>query len=376
VLTMPLKNGTRLGPFELVAPIGAGGMGEVYRAVQSGLDRDVAIKVLHWKAGADTERLRRFEQEARAASSLNHPSIISIYDIGSVDGVSYIAMEFVDGRTIRALLQAGPVAIKKTLQIAAQIADGLAKAHPAGIVHRDIKPENIMVNRDGHPKILDFGLAKLAPVPTSVASTVSGMAAGAAPVTDPGTLLGTVAYMSPEQARGMEVDYRSDIFSFGSVLYEMLTGKQPFRKESPAQTLAAIIEDEPEPVSDLNPRIPGPLRWVVERCLAKDPQDRYASTLDLARDLENVRDHLLDSGMAAERTPTKPTVPAWLRIISWVALGVMAGALLGYFFLPRSASNSVTLRTLTFSGTDLAPSVSPDGRTVAFQSNRDGASRI
>lgn len=376
MLSMPLGIGTRLGLFELVAPIGAGGMGEVYRAVQSGLDREVAIKVLHWKAGTDTERLRRFEQEARAASSLNHPSIISIYDIGRADGVSYIAMEFVDGRTIRALLQAGPVAIKKTLQIAAQIADGLAKAHAVGIVHRDIKPENIMVNREGRAKILDFGLAKLVPVPNSGAVTVSGMATGAAPVTNPGTLLGTVAYMSPEQARGMEVDYRSDIFSFGSVLYEMLTGKQPFRKESPAQTLAAIIEDDPEPVSDLNPKIPGPLRWIVERCLAKDPQDRYASTLDLARDLESVRDHLSDSGMAAVRTTAKPAVHAWLRIFSWVALGVIAGALLAYFFLPQSASNPVTLRTLTFSGTDLAPSVSPDGRTVAFQSSRDGASRI
>jgi eukaryotic-like serine/threonine-protein kinase len=371
---MALNPGTKLGPYEIAAPLGAGGMGEVYRATQINLRRTVAIKVLPEGVATDPERLRRFEQEARAASALNHPSIISIYDVGRLDGTSYIVMEFVEGRTLRSLLETGSLPLRKTLDIAHQVADGLAKAHSAGIVHRDIKPENIMVTRDGHVKVLDFGLAKL--VPAAQGTSSSPTLTAAAPATDPGMVLGTVAYMSPEQARGAATDYRSDIFSFGSVLYEMLTGKQPFRRASSAQTMSTIIEDDPLPIAELNPKVPLPLRWIVERSLAKEPDDRYASTRDLARDLASVRDHLSETGITAAVSSPKKKHAGWLPAASWLAVGVMLGSLLAYLLAPPALNNPVTLRMLTFSGLDLAPSVSPDGRTVVFESHRDGASRI
>src|SRR5436190_1921160 len=222
---MSLTSGSKFGPYEIQSPLGAGGMGEVYSATQSSLGRQVAIKVLASASALDPERLRRFEQEARAASALNHPNIISIYDVGRENSTAYIAMELVDGKTLRALLEAGPIPIKRTLHIATQIADGLAKAHAAGIVHRDLKPENVMVSRDGFVKILDFGLAKLledeAPRLTSEAGDL---------LTRPGTIVGTASYMSPEQARGELVDFRSDQFAFGAVLYEMLTGARARRR--------------------------------------------------------------------------------------------------------------------------------------------------
>ncbi len=228
---MALNAGAKLGSYEVRSPLGAGGMGEVYLATQSNLGRQVAIKVLASASASDPERLRRFEQEARAASALNHPNIISIYDVGRENTTAYIAMEFVDGRTLRALLESGPLTIKKTLQIAVQIADGLAKAHAAGIVHRDLKPENIMMTRDGLVKILDFGLAKLMQrldsSPQNMTATVDSQ---------PGAVLGTAGYMSPEQARGDPVDYRADVFSLGCILYEMVTGKQPFRRDNCANS--------------------------------------------------------------------------------------------------------------------------------------------
>src|SRR5712664_3287034 len=218
---MSLTSGSKLGPYEIQSPLGAGGMGEVYSATQNSLGRQVAIKVLASASALDPERLRRFEQEARAASALNHPNIISIYDVGRDGTTSYIAMELVDGKTLRALLEAGPLGIKKALQIATQIADGLAKAHAAGIVHRDLKPENVMVSKDGFVKILDFGLAKLVE-PES--GSVSAMQTLAHTATEAGTVMGTVGYMSPEQASGKSLDFRSDQFSLGSIVYEMATG--------------------------------------------------------------------------------------------------------------------------------------------------------
>ena len=373
---MSLTSGSKLGPYEIQSPLGAGGMGEVYSATQNSLGRQIAIKVLASASALDPERLRRFEQEGRAASALNHPNIISIYDVGRDGATSYIAMELVDGKTLRALLEAGPLGIKKALQIATQIADGLAKAHAAGIVHRDLKPENVMVSRDGFVKILDFGLAKLLPSLDSSDSSSETMTV-AAPATHPGMVMGTAGYMSPEQARGGEIDYRSDIFSFGSMLYEMVAGKQPFKCASTAQTLAAIIEDDPQPVAEANPKTPTPLRWIIERCLAKDPEDRYTSTRDLARDLQSIRDHLSEATSSAQipQAVVGYKYPRWLMPALLFLGGLIVGAAL-LFWLRSEAASSVTLRYLTFSGNDFGPSISPDGQTVAFVSGRDGTFRI
>jgi serine/threonine protein kinase len=268
---LSLEAGSRLGPYEIVAPLGAGGMGEVYRARDGRLAREVAIKVLPQALATDQERLKRFEKEAKSASALNHPNIVTIHDIGSESGVSYIAMELVDGTTLRELLASGALPIKKLLQIAPQIAEGLARAHEAGIVHRDLKPENVMVKKDGLVKILDFGLAKLS-------STGSGSGEGSnLPTmtgTTPGVVVGTVGYMSPEQASGAALDFRSDQFSFGSILYEMISGKRAFQKKTAIDTLAAILNDDPSPLAAT--QAPPPLRWIVERCLAKEPRQRIA----------------------------------------------------------------------------------------------------
>src|SRR6476659_180165 len=237
---MAFTSGSRLGPYEILAPLGAGGMGEVYRARDERLRRDVAVKVLVSELSADPGRRKRFEQEARSASSLNHPNIVTIHDIGSTDSTVYIAMELVDGRTLRALLQDGLLPTRRLLDIAFQIADGLAKAHGAGIVHRDLKPENIMVTKDGVVKILDFGLAKLLPREDGLEQD----SATAIQETRPGTVLGTIGYMSPEQASGRPVDFRSDQFSLGSILYELATGKCVFHHAATAETLTAIIREE------------------------------------------------------------------------------------------------------------------------------------
>jgi len=280
---MTLAAGTKLGPYEILAPLGAGGMGEVYRAKDPRLGREVAIKVLPESFSQDADRLKRFESEARSASALNHPNIITIHEIGSANGTSYIAMEYVDGTSLRELLASGPIPGKRMLDLAVQVGDGLAKAHSAGIVHRDLKPENVMVSRDGFVKLLDFGLAKLFVAPTDQAT---GAPTAIHQETAPGTVMGTVGYMSPEQASGRPVDFRSDQFALGSILYEMATGQRAFHKGTGAQTLAAIIQDDPEPVAQLNPKAPAPFRWIVERCHAKDPEERYASAREVIEALD------------------------------------------------------------------------------------------
>jgi Serine/threonine protein kinase len=272
-------------------------MGEVYRARDGRLGREVALKVLPEEVSLDTDRLARFEQEARSASALNQPNIITIYEIGRSGSTSYIAMELVDGRTLRELSVSDPLPVRRAIGIGAQVAAGLAKAHAAGIVHRDLKPENVMVSRDGFVKILDFGLAKLTE-PES--GGLSGMPTLARPETHPGTVMGTVGYMSPEQASGQPLDFRSDQFSFGAILYEVTTGQKAFSRKTAAETMSAIIRDEPEPFGKLCPQAPLPLRWIIERCMAKDPEERYASTRDLARDLESVRDHISEISSGAE----------------------------------------------------------------------------
>ncbi len=364
---MTLAAGTRLGAYEIVAPLGAGGMGEVYRARDTRLGREVAVKVLPDALSADRERLARFEQEARAASALNHPNIVTIHEVGRAGETSFIAMELVDGRTLRELEASGPMPVRKILGAAAQIAEGLAKAHAAGIVHRDLKPENVMVSKDGFVKILDFGLAKLVE-PQS--GEVSAMPTLARPETHAGMVLGTVAYMSPEQAAGEPLDYRSDQFSLGSVLYEMTTGQKAFSRKSAAETMSAIIREEPEPAGKLRPDLPLPVRWILERCMAKDPEDRYAATRDLARDLAGLRDHLSEasSGSGAllpstGRPRRRLTLPL---VLAALAAGVVAGwAVTRARSVRQAAAPSFT--RLTFRRGGLANArFAPDGKTIVY----------
>jgi len=293
-----LSPGTRFGSYEILQRLGAGGMGEVYRAKDTRLEREVAIKTLSLEWCSQPEALSRFEQEARSASALNHPNIVTIYELGHVGGTRYIAMELVTGETLRELLASGPIPFRKAVAIAAQIADALAKAHAIGIVHRDLKPENLMISGDATAKILDFGLAK----PVRVKDTPDSDASTS--ITEHRTVMGTVGYMSPEQSTGDEVDFRSDQFSFGSVLYEMVTGSPAFRKKTHAETTAAILRDEPERLGSRMLQAPPPFLWIVERCLAKDPKERYASTQDLARDLAAVRDRLAEAPAHSSESPT------------------------------------------------------------------------
>ena len=349
-------------------------MGEVYRARDSRLSREVALKVLPAEVSADRDRIARFEQEARAASALNHPNIVTVYEIGQSEGTSFIAMELVEGKTLRELIVAGPLAFRRVISIAAQAAEGLAKAHGSGIVHRDLKPENLMVSKDGYVKILDFGLSKLA-APES--GEVSAMPTLARPETHPGTVLGTVAYMSPEQASGEPVDYRSDQFSLGSILYEALTGEKAFSKKTAAETMSAIIRGEPELLGKQRPDVPPPLRWIVERCLAKDPEERYTSTRDLARDLAGVRDHISEvtSGtQAAAEAPARGKGRLWLAAAgaALLALGALAHALIAGRAGGRSAAAPV-FRRLTFRNGEIQNArFSPDGQTVFYGATWEG----
>ena len=284
-----------IGPYRVLAPIGAGGMGEVYRARDTKLDRDVALKILPPEV-ASAESLRRFEQEARAASALNHPNIVAIYDVGRVESIAYIAMELVEGQTLRGLMAANPMQVKEALRIASKIADVLASAHERGVTHRDLKPENIMISRDGYVKLLDFGLAKVR------LTIASGDRTQPLTHTTAGHVFGTAAYMSPEQAAGRPVDFRSDQFSLGIILYEMVVGKRPFDRDSSAETLTAIIRDESPQLS--NGTLPNmrDLQQILNRCLAKSAHDRYASTRDLARDLRDLRNRLTSGDDSTERS--------------------------------------------------------------------------
>jgi len=273
---------TVIGHYRILGKIGCGGMGVVYEAEDLKLGRHVALKFLPEELADDPESLQRFRLEARSASALNHPNICTVYEVDEADGRVFIAMELVEGKTLRGLLVCGSLPMRKAIEIAAQVADGLTKAHESGIAHRDLKPENLMVSDDGFVKILDFGLAKL--------TTPCGEQSGITSSTTPGLVLGTVGYMSPEQASGDRLDFRSDQFSFGLVLYEMVTGKRPFQRSTAAETLVAILREPPEPITRQNRDAPAPLCWAIERCLAKEPDKRYVSTRDLARELATIRD--------------------------------------------------------------------------------------
>lgn len=368
--------GSRFGPYEILAPLGAGGMGEVYRAYDSRLKREVALKIMRPETLVDPVRRKRFQQEAQAASALNHPNILVVHDIGSENGVHYIVSELVAGTTLRKLIQNGPLPIKQLLDLASQVADGLQTAHQAGIVHRDLKPENIMIGQDGRARILDFGLAKLREQTGGEQDETTSRA-----LTKEGVMVGTVPYMSPEQAMGKDADFRSDQFSFGLILYEMATGKRAFARGTAAETLAAILREEPASVSTLNSEVPAPLRWLIERCLAKEPGKRYASTSDLYRDLHDVREHL------SEVTPTGGATPLISRSVK--SKRAIIAALIGFvlliavaaIFLWQAAPTTTAVRVkplptfqrLTFERGQISDAkFSPDGQTILYTASWNG----
>jgi eukaryotic-like serine/threonine-protein kinase len=370
---MTLSAGTRLGPYEILSPLGAGGMGEVYRARDTRLGRDVAVKVLPEGFAASPEALARFASEARSVAALSHPNILALFDVGEADGVHYAVSELLEGETLRMAMAHGPMPPRRALDIAREMADGLAAAHEKGIVHRDVKPENVLLTKDGRAKVLDFGLARHDVSRRDPDDTRSPTLAA---ISEKGVVLGTVAYMSPEQARGTTVDFRSDQFSLGIVLYEMLSGSKPFDAASVPETLTAIIRDEPEPLEKKAPHVPAPVRWLVERLITKEPSGRYDATRDVARELKGLRDHLSEwTGSSAAVGPTRKRAFRWIPMAAGAALLLVLGAIAGRRTAPPSLPPP-RLTYITSSGQDGAPAISPDGRLCAFASSRDGVSRI
>jgi eukaryotic-like serine/threonine-protein kinase len=386
-----LSPDTTLSHYRIVSRIGAGGMGEVYRAYDVRLDRQVAIKLLPADFATDQDRLRRFEQEAKATSALNHPNILTVYDIGTHQGASFIVAELLEGEELRVLLNDGPLHARKALDYAQQVARGLAAAHEKAIVHRDLKPENLFVTHDGRVKILDFGLAKLKPQRNEVASSEIETQKQ---ITDPGTVMGTVGYMSPEQVRGQDADHRSDIFSFGSILYEMITGQRAFRRETMAETMTAILKEDPPELSETNTKISASLERIVRRCLEKKPERRFQTASDLGFAIESLST-LSGSRPASQLDPTA-ALPHIRRGRWLVTGGVMLAVLVlavGAFLLSRSRSGvnvDAAVRRLNVSlATPLALgkycplgvgrtaiALSPDGSLLVYAGEQNGKSQL
>jgi len=368
---MALAAGTKLGPYEIVASLGAGGMGEVYRAKDPRLGREVAVKVLPTYFCRDPDRLRRFEQEARTAGALNHPNIVAVYDVGTHEGSPYLVTELLEGATLRERLSGGAVFPRKTVEYAAQIAHGLAAAHEKGIVHRDLKPENIFICRDGRTKILDFGLAKLT-APEAGDATVTGL--DLMDQTGTGVVLGTAGYMSPEQVRGEKADERSDIFSFGAVLYEALSGQRAFAGASSADRTSAILKDDPPDLRAAGRNVPVALDRIARHCLEKDPERRFQSASDLAFHLETA---LSDSeSSAAMAVRKKRTLPIGWLIAGLAILGALGATLWNRGQLQLDQKHVSFLRLTDFAGVEESPAFSPDGRSVAFVSDSTGSRQI
>jgi eukaryotic-like serine/threonine-protein kinase len=367
---MNLIPGSKLGPYEIVAPLGAGGMGEVYRARDSRLKREVAIKVLPPALSQDADRLRRFEQEALATAALNHPNILAVFDIGTNEGAPYVVSELLEGETLRERLRGGSIAVRKTLDYALQIAHGLAAAHEKGIIHRDLKPENLFVTKDGRVKILDFGLAKLTQPESGDHTSLPTMTHA----TEAGVVLGTAGYMSPEQVRGVAVDARSDIFSFGAILYEMVSGKRAFHRDTAADTMSAILKEDPADLSETNRNVSPALERIVQHCLEKNPEQRFHSASDIAFDLE----HLTGvSGTTARAAATaaagsQPRGRLIARLAGRVALAaLMLG--LGWWLgrgtgpAPLAEYKQITFRTGSMGNARFTP----DG-SVVYSASWDG----
>ena len=363
-----LTTGSKLGPYEIQSSIGAGGMGEVYRARDPRLGRDVAIKILPSSFSSDRDRLQRFEQEARAAAALNHPNILAIFDIGSESGAPYVVSELLEGETLRDRLRTGPLNPRRAIEFSLQILHGLAAAHEKGITHRDLKPENVFLTNDGRVKILDFGLAKL----TRPEEATSGDAPTAQIATEPGLVMGTVGYMSPEQVRGKTADARSDIFAFGAILYEMLSGKRAFHGETPADTMSAILKEDPPQFSETGRNVPPGLERIVNHCLEKNPAQRFQSASDVAFNIE-----ALSEVTAASRAGVAPVaIPAernWLRPAIFAVLLVAACAATYFLAARRHAALPISFHRLTYRrGSIYAARFSPDGQTIIYGAALEG----
>jgi Tol biopolymer transport system component len=368
---MTLAAGKRLGPYEIVSAIGAGGMGEVYRARDERLKRDVAIKVLPASYSQDADRLRRFEQEAQAAGGLNHPNITAVYDLGSHEGAPYIVTELLEGETLRARLSGGAVPVRKATDYAIQIAKGLAAAHEKGIVHRDLKPENLFLTSDGRVKILDFGLAKLTQAEAgSGPQTNLPTAAG----TEPGVVMGTLGYMSPEQVKGKPAGPRSDIFSFGAILYEMLSGVRAFHRDSAAETMSAILREEPPDLSATNKSVQPGLERIVRHCLEKNPEERFHSAHDLAFDLEALSGLSGAATARPEASAGSPRRRSWLLVAGTaLATALVCGAVALVAIRKAGDRPPPSFRQLTYRrGQIFSARFAPDGQTIMYSAAWDG----
>ena len=378
---MPLEAGTQLGPYEILSPLGAGGMGEVYKARDTRLDRTVAIKVLLAHVADDPDLRQRFEREAKTISSLNHPHICTLHDIGQQDGIDFLVMEYLEGETLAARLTKGPLPTDQVLRYATEIADALDKAHRKGITHRDLKPGNVMITKAG-TKLLDFGLAKLRD-PKTAGLSVSQRPTGSASLTGEGTILGTLQYMAPEQLEGREADARTDIFAFGAVLYEMATGRKAFEGKSQASLISAIMTSDPPTIVSLQPMSPPALDQIVKTCLAKDPDDRWQSAGDLGRQLK-----ILQGGPqpgVAVPVIARPQRVGWRRTMPFVATAAVASLVAGMavWTVTRPdppAPRPATRFAVALPSTDLLGisglALSPDGRNLVYMATRDGVEQL
>jgi Tol biopolymer transport system component/tRNA A-37 threonylcarbamoyl transferase component Bud32 len=365
---MNLTSGTKLGPYEIVNLLGAGGMGEVYRARDSRLKREVAIKVLPKALSLDADRLRRFEQEALATAALNHPNILAVFDIGTNEGSPYVVSELLEGETLRERLRSGAIPLRKTLDYALQIAHGLAAAHEKGIIHRDLKPENLFLTKDGRVKILDFGLAKLTQTDPSSHTSLPTMTHA----TEAGAVMGTAGYMSPEQVRGVAVDARSDIFAFGAILHEMISGKRAFHRDTAADTMSAILKEEPADLSETNRNVSPALERIVQHCLEKNPEQRFHSASDIAFDLEHLSGASSTSARVQAVTSARPKIPMLAALAGGLLLAL---AMLGLgWSLGRSSATAplAEYKQITFRTGDISHGrFTPDG-SVVYSAAWDG----
>jgi serine/threonine protein kinase len=368
--TVALAPGTRLGVYEIRSLIGSGGMGEVYRARDPKLNRTIAIKVLAERTAADSERRTRFKREAQSIAALNHPSIVTIHSVEEAEGVLFLTMEYVEGKPLSELIVKGGLPLPQILTFAIALTEAIGAAHQKGITHRDLKPANVMVTTDGRVKVLDFGLAKLMMEPAAVEIGVTALPTAA--LTDEGRIVGTPAYMSPEQAESKAADHRSDIFALGVILYELATGERPFKGDSSLSTLAAVLRDTPRPVSEIKPALPPDLSRIVRRCLAKDPARRYQSAQDVRNDLEDVGQSADSSGITSVAI-VEASRRSWVlpvAIVSILALAGMTAAM--RFRIPLTSvagAPTASHRRLTqMEGVQRFSSISPDGKWVAYVS--------